>query len=106
KFEYLLAEVESPYLDRDPIKMMRVDYYRGLGMKELKGIRYMLPPYHGTSPMEMILMVLPKRGEDYLDGSTIRDVIVRIFRELHDRDTDDPLLASIIKGMPDKISMI
>lgn len=34
KFEYLLAEVENPYLDGDTTKMRRVSYYRRLGMKD------------------------------------------------------------------------
>jgi hypothetical protein len=106
KFDYLLAEVEDPYLDSDEQKTRRVNYYRRIGFKEMKGVRYSLPPYQGTSTMEMILMVLCWHGEVFLDGAEIRDIIARIFRELHNRDRNDPILTRNIEGVPDRIELI
>ena len=106
QFEYVIGEVENPYLELDKSKMRRVRFFKRLGMKELKDLRYILPPLQGTSPTEMILMVFSKKEKDSLVGEEIRNIISRIFSELYNRDEDDEILASILKGIPDLISLI
>lgn len=105
EFQYLLVEIENPYMDRDEVKARRARFYRRLGLKELVGLRYLLPPLKGTTPTEMILMVLSRVDGDYLDGQWIRDIIVRIFGELYHRGVDDEILASILSGVPDQIKL-
>jgi len=106
QFEYVIGEVENPYLELDKSKMRRVRFFKRLGMKELKDLRYILPPLQGTLPTEMILMVFSKKEKDSLVGEEIRNIISRIFSELYNRDEDDEILASILKGIPDLISLI
>jgi GNAT superfamily N-acetyltransferase len=106
RFNYLLVEVENPYHVEDESRTRRVNFYKKLGLKELKGLRYIMPPLQGAEPTEMILMVLSKLNEDYLEGSEIMDAIIRIFIELYHRDADDEILATILKGIPDKIRLV
>ena len=125
KFDYLLVEVEDPGEDPseslDKTKARRIDFYRRLGMKELKDMRYLLPPMQGDKPTEMRLMVLSRYdagipdedslGEDMpdrdiLDGSVIKNVITMIFHELYGRSQGDEILTSILEGIPDRISLV
>jgi GNAT superfamily N-acetyltransferase len=105
QFDHFLIQVENPYLDDDEMKMRRVEFYKSLGMKELKGIRYILPPLQGTMPSEMILMVLSREDRDHLNGDVIRDIITQIFGDLDNRHEDDEFLVSTLREIPDLIHL-
>ena len=105
EFDYFLIQVESPYISSDETVIRRVEFYKRLGMKELKGLRYILPPLQGIMPTEMILMVLHRADDHHLDGEVMRDLIIRIFRELDDRHEDDEFLTSTLRGVPDLIDL-
>jgi hypothetical protein len=106
EFGYFLGEVENPYLDRDELKMRRVRFFKRMGMKELKDVRYLLPPLQGSNPTEMILMVLCKTEANCLKGREMRDTLIRIFRNIYGRKEDDEILAEILAGVPDKIELV
>lgn len=106
EFDYFLGEIENPYLEEDELKARRVEFFRRLGMKELKDVRYILPPLQGTLPTEMILMVLCKTEADCLNGEEVRDILRRIFRNIYARGEDDEILALILEGMPDMIRLV
>lgn len=101
QFKYFLVQVENPYLDQDEMKMRRMKFYKRLGMRKLKSIRFILPPLQGTKPTELILMILST--EDHLAGDVIRSIIIEMFKELYDRHEGDEFLVSILEGMPDRI---
>lgn len=105
EFDYFLGEIENPYLGEDDLKARRVEFFKRLGMKELKDVRYILPPLQGTLPTEMILMVLCKTEADCLNGEEVRDILRRIFRNIYARGEDDEILALILEGMPDRIKL-
>lgn len=106
EFNYFLGEIENPYLEGDDLKARRVEFFKRLGMKELKDVRYILPPLQGTLPTEMILMVLCKTEADCLNGEEVRDIFRRIFRNIYARGEDDEILALILEGMPDTIKLV
>lgn len=103
RFKYFLVQVENPYIDHDEMKMRRTKFYKGLGMKELKGIRYILPPLQGTTPIELILMVLSTEDEDCLAGEILKAMIIQMFEELYDRHEGDEFLTLILGGIPDRV---
>lgn len=105
EFDYFLIQVENPYISSDETMRRRVEFYKRLGMKELKGLRYVLPPLQGTMPTEMILMVLTKADDHHLDGEVMGEIIFRIFRELDGRHEDDEFLISTLRGVPDLIDL-
>ena len=89
----LLAEVEDPmYGDNKAERIRRVYFYTRNGLKELKDVRYMLPPLQGGAATEMILMIFPGYEAGVADGAVIRDAVVQIYLELYGRDSADPLL--------------
>jgi len=106
EFSYFLGEVENPYLDKDELKMRRVRFFKRMGMKELKDVRYLLPPLQGANPTEMILMVLCKTEVNCLKGEELREILIRIFRNVYSRNEDDEILAEILAGVPDKIELV
>jgi GNAT superfamily N-acetyltransferase len=106
EFSYFLGEVENPYLDKDELKMRRVRFFKRMGMKELKDVRYLLPPLQETHPTEMILMVLCKTEANCLKGEELREILIRIFRNVYGREEDDEILAEILAGVPDKIVLV
>ncbi len=106
EFNYFLGEIENPYLEEDDSKVRRVEFFKRMGMRELKDVRYILPPLQGTLPTEMILMVLCKTEADCLNGEEVRDILRRIFRNIYARGEDDEILALILEGMPDMIKLV
>jgi GNAT superfamily N-acetyltransferase len=103
QFKYFLIQVDNPYLNRDEMKIKILEFYKKLGAKELKGIRYILPPLQGTAPTELILMVLSTVNDDYLTGESVRQIIIQMFGELYDRHEGDEFLTSILGGTPDRV---
>lgn len=105
--EYLIMEVEnSEFGDKQKEKEKRVRFYKRHGAKELKGVRYLLPPLDGTIPTEMILMIFPEYKSEEIDGAVVKNVIVRIYRELYDRKEDDALLGTFLHDIRDRIKLI
>ena len=105
--QYLILEVENPkFGDKQQEKEKRVTFYKRNGAKELKGVRYLLPPMDGTIPTEMILMVFPEFRSEEIDGAMVRTVIVQIYRELYDRQENDALLGTFVHDIGDRIKLI
>jgi hypothetical protein len=102
-FKFFLIEIENPYIDNDEMKMRRLRFYQSLGMKELKGVRYLLPPLQGTSSAELILMVFSREEVSSLKGETVRDLIIRMFAQLYGRHNGDEFLMLTLQGVPDLV---
>jgi len=100
RFDHFLIEAENPYIDSDEAKLKRLKFYKKSGMKELKGVRYILPPLQGTKPSEMILMIYSPDDRDRLDGETIKDVIIRMYREFYSRYEGDEFLTLTLGTVP------
>jgi hypothetical protein len=104
---YLIMEVEnSKFGDDRKEKEKRITFYKRQGAKELEGIRYLLPPLNGTIPTEMILMIFPEYRSEEISGAVVKNVIVRLYRELYDRREDDALLGTFIHDIGDRIKLV
>jgi GNAT superfamily N-acetyltransferase len=104
-FDHIFGEFENPYFDENELKMRRVNFFKRMGMKELKDVRYILPPLQGSSDTEMILMVLSRMEKDSLDKEEVRDMLIQIFKDIYQRDEDDETLGLILQGLPDIIRL-
>ena len=103
----LIAEVEDPACGNNRAeKTRRVSFYKRNGMRELKNVRYLLPPLQGGAPTEMILMVFPGYAEGFVNGEAIREAITQIYRELYRRDSANPLLKSFIGAVKGRIDLV
>jgi GNAT superfamily N-acetyltransferase len=100
-----LIEIENPYLNEDETKMRRLRFYKRLGMKELMGVRYFLPPFEGIEPIEMILLVFSVENCNHLAGETVRDLVIHMFGELYDRHGNDDLLMSTLRSISDLVRL-
>jgi len=100
-----LIEIENPYLNEDETKMRRLRFYKRLGMKELMGVRYFLPPFEGFEPIEMILLVFSVENCNHLAGETVRDLVIHMFGELYDRHGNDDLLMSTLRSISDLVRL-
>lgn len=104
--KYLVMEIENP--DCEPNtenKSRRLSFYRRNGAGELKGVRYILPPLQGDTPTEMILMLFPVRNCRSLEAHVVRDLIIRIYRELYDRGEDDRFLKTILSSVKGRVKL-
>ena len=100
EFRFLLIQIENPHLDDDEMKKKRLRFYKGLGMKEMMGVRYILPPLQGTKTTELVLMVNSREDEDCLDGKMVRNLVILLFGMLYDRHEGDELLMSTLRSIP------
>lgn len=105
--KYLILELENPkYGDNKEQRKRRVKFYKRFGAKELKNVRYVLPPLSGGNPTEMILMVLPGYNEGKIGGDLVKKLIIKIYKELYNRDENDGLLNSFIHEINNFIELI
>ena len=105
--KYLILEIENPkYGNNKEQRKRRVKFYKRFGAKEMKNVRYVLPPLSGSNPTEMILMVLPEYNEGKIDGDLVKKLITQIYTELYNRDEDDGLLNSFIHEINNSIELI
>lgn len=106
KNKYLVLEVEDPlYGNNRDDRYRRVKFYKRIGAKELKDVKYILPPLSGPGPTEMILMMMPKYKSGRISGKLVKNLIVRIYKELYARNEDDTLLNSFIHKIPRYIEL-
>lgn len=84
----------------------RKSFYRKNGAKELKNVRYILPPLEGDTPTDMSLMIFPDYGAPTIESDEVRSLILQMYRELYGRDRDDSYLTSVIDDLRDPIELI
>jgi hypothetical protein len=107
KDKYLILEVENPkYGDNKKQREKRVEFYKRHGAEEMKDVRYILPPLSGNTPTEMILMVLPEYGNGKIPGTLVKKIIIQIYKDLYNRNEDDPLLSLFIPKIPSVVELI
>jgi hypothetical protein len=100
-------EVDDPAYGEDrEIRRRRVAFYSRNGVKQLKGVHYILPALQGTTTTDMILMVMSKDNRDSLPGELVKRVIKQIYRELYGRGEDNSLLNSFINTVPGKVDIV
>lgn len=104
---YLIFEVENPqYGENKEQREKRVKFYKRVGAKEMKNVRYILPPLSGNIPTEMILMILPSYDEGKMEGQLIKKLLIQIYKELYNRDKEDTLLNSFINNIKNSVELI
>jgi len=104
---HIIIEVENPDYDNNKAqKEQRIDFYKGCGFKEMKNVRYVLPPLSRNTATEMNLMILPIKNIDKIDGEIIKKIVISIYEEIYDRYRDDKFLNSFIHDIDPKIDLL
>jgi GNAT superfamily N-acetyltransferase len=100
QFDHFLIQIENPHDGCDEMKNRRLKFYKRLGMKELTGVRYILPPLQGIKTTDLTLMTNPREDELFLEGEMVRNLVVRMFGELYDRYEGDEFLMRTLESIP------
>lgn len=103
----MLIEVDEPEVGPDrEVRLRRMAFYRRLGACELVGVRHRLPPSAGEVPVEMRLMAIGLQGvlPDPFSRAIVADVITGIFVDLYHLSEADPLLSSVLSGLPESVA--
>ena len=105
--KYFLLEVEDPrYGTNKEEREKRLNFYKKLGAKEMKDVRYILPPLSGSTPTQMILMVLPEYDEEKISGGLVKKLIIQIYKELYNRSVNDEFLNSFINSIKNPVELV
>lgn len=104
-----ICEVDDPKIgnaQEQETRQRRVYFYRKNGAKILKHVRYILPPFQGNTPTDMVLLVLSQNDRMlWLAGEAVKEVIVQIYSELYGRNETDPLLAPILESIQPQVTL-
>jgi len=105
--KFLLLEVEN-YLfgDNKEQRKKRINFYLKNGSYLLDNVPYMLPSLDKSLPLEMLLMIAPKYKTAHIKKSEIENLIKRLYLEIYEKSENDALLVSVLKEIPNKISLI
>jgi len=102
----LILEVENPrYGNNKEQREKRANFYKRLDAKEMKDVRYILPPLSGNIPTEMILMVLSEYGGGKMDSILVKKLIVQMYKELYGRNENDDILNSFINDIKNPVEL-
>ncbi|HIK29071.1 MAG: GNAT family N-acetyltransferase [Oscillatoriaceae bacterium SKW80] len=102
----LIIEVENPNFGKNrEEKERRIRFYKRVGAKLLKGVRYVVPPLDGSEPIEMNLMFLPNYGNGKIPGAMLQEVIAQIYEEIYNRPRSDQLLQSFINDISETVEL-
>lgn len=75
-----------------------IPFYRRSDTHILEGVTYLFPGRFGPLPMH--LMVHDREQRQVLDRAVVQGVIRGLYRGLHQRPAGDPLLRSLLLGVP------
>jgi GNAT superfamily N-acetyltransferase len=107
KPEWLLFEVDDDY-EGDPQReakcKRRVEFYRRLGARVLVNVPYKFPSAF-AAPIRMQLMAYQILSGAKLRPDDVKRAVREIFRAIHGRGNDDPLLRWFEQNLPQVIEM-
>jgi GNAT superfamily N-acetyltransferase len=105
--KYFVLEVENPeYGHNKEERNKRIAFYKRNGAKELKDVRYILPPLQGSTPTEMTLMIYPGYKHGKIDGKIVKNLIRQIYQELYNLDADDTLFRNSLFNTDTQVELI
>lgn len=106
KNKSLIIEAEHPgYGENRLERKKRIQFYLNNGAYIFDNTPYLLPPLDDTIPTEMILMVYPPSPRINYQNKEIRELIIRLYKELYQRDSSDSLLNSFVNDIPKIITI-
>lgn len=108
RYSILVLEVEDPeFGDNLEQRQRRINYYRRLGAKEFKNVRYVLPALCGDIPTEMRLMMLSALPQVIMAGNMVKLMIEDLYLNLYNQPKNNLLLQELINQfIPKKVELI
>ncbi len=105
---FLIFEVEDPLygINRNE-KIRRVQFYRSLGVRQIGGMKYILPPLDaGKESTDMIIMIYPIPKHRSITQETLLSLVKELYIEKYNRNPNDPLLTKCLGFIPKNIRFI
>lgn len=100
----LIFEVEDPnFGDNREERIRRVRFYKSLGVRQIKDMRYIFPPLSGNKRVDMILMMYPCPSRETISREILINLVKELYIEKYNRDSSDPLLLETLSTIPQKI---
>lgn len=105
---FLLVEVDS---DRENSseqqhRMRRKTFYRGMGARELAGVRYIMPPVTNATPPAMELMVYRRELPACLEKNRVRAWLEACYAQVYGLAAGDPRIGANLAGCAECIPLV
>ncbi len=107
KNKTFIIEVDDPRAGDDlEIRKRRVAFYRRNGAKEMKDVKYVLPPFQNSLSTQMVIMLISSNAETCLQGKIVKELFIQIYKELYSRGENDSFLKSFLDLVPQTIEVV
>jgi GNAT superfamily N-acetyltransferase len=101
KNRILMIEAENPEFGEGKTdKLRRISFYEKAGARWMAGIPYILPALDGTENTPMSILAIADNSLLTLPGNEFKSLVLRIFRDVYQRSSSDPVLNSFIHQIP------
>jgi len=102
----MILEVEDPRDGKNlEERRRRVNFYRGLGAKCLKGVHYILPALDGTTSTTMILMIFTHENISAMPRSEVEKLLLDLYDQVYNKNARNPLVLDVIQRLPKIIKL-
>ena len=88
-----------------PEQAKRLNFYRRLGCRLVRGLEYQLPLDAFGKPPPMWLLVMAQQETMGVSVFALEDWLRRIYAEVYGKGLDDPRLAQMIDPLPDVVEL-
>ena len=106
--KHLIFEVTNPDFsiesEREKI-IKKLKFYKKLGAKEMKDVRYIMPPLQLDIPANEKLMIM-EYPENQMSGKLVESLIRQFYKDVYSRSEDDSFLNSFIHDIPPLVELI
>jgi hypothetical protein len=105
---FLLAELDSDKIPspEQPEHQRRKAFYRKLGLREVEGFQYIMPPVSTSAPPAMDMLVYKGGMAKYLAVTQLENWLKRIYVEVYSLPENDPRIDTMIENLPKKLRLI
>lgn len=105
--KYLLLEVKNPdFGDDKALRQRRVNFYRRIGARMMKGVRFVPPILSSDPPAELILMIAPTYRESVLPGRLVAQLIAQLYIEGYEGNLEVLQQQSFFRTIGDVVELI
>lgn len=84
----------------------RLEFYKRLGCRELRGLEYLLPLDAFGQPPPMLLLAMLHPDLHSVPVMVLEEWLRRIYAEAYGKGLDDPRLARMIDPLPDDVPLL
>ena len=88
------------------LRARRVNFYRRIGARVMKGVRFVAPPLSSGPPAELILMVAPAYKSGVLSGDLVVQLMTHLYVQGYRRTLEELQQQAFIHDVSDWVELI